>query len=186
MLSIVKKKEKEKYDNIISHIYDEYYLWLINRSYKIVKDESVCNDLFNDCVVGWIKNIKTLEKLSECELRAYIVKSMDNACINYLKKASRTVVSIDDEGGKMSYVEDELQDIEEIIEKKYNYDLMKKALSELSDREQYIIYMKYNLRMKDREIAPILGIKEDSVRMTVRRCVLKLKKIINKEMEANE
>ena len=182
MLSIVKKKENEKRNDIISHIYDEYYVWLMRRAYKVLKDESICNDLFNDCVVGWINNINTLERLSEGELRAYIVKSMDNACVHYLKKSSRTLMSFDDEGGKMLEIEDDKQNIEEITEKKYDYETMKKAILELNEREQNIIYMKYNLRMKDREIAPILDIKEDSVRMTVRRCVLKLQKIMNKEM----
>lgn len=186
MFSIVNKKEKEKRNDIISHIYDEYYCWLITRANKTIKDKSICNDLFNDCVIGWIRNINTLEHLSESELRAYIVKSIDNACKQYIRKSSKTLISLDDDGGMMIDVEDNLQNVEELIEKKYNYETMKKAMSELTEKEQYIIYMKYNLRMKDKEMAPILDIKEDSVRMTVRRCVWKLQKIMKKEMGRDE
>lgn len=183
MRSDVKNEEKAARENIINHIYNEYYPWLLKRAYGRVHDKSICEDLFNDCVVNWVKHMEKLEQLPENELRAYVLKTMDNVCINYLKKASRVIIMSDEEAGKLLYIEDQTQNIEEYIEEKYNYEVVMKSFRKLSEREQEIICMKYKKRMKDRDIAPIIGVKENSVRMTVRRCVEKLSKIVKEEMD---
>lgn len=180
MNTVFKKKDKDK--SIINKIYEDYYSWLIKRAYNILGDISVCDDIFNDCVIGWINNIETLERMSDTELRAYVVKSVDNACFAYLKKKSKVVVSID-ETTSVDNHEDDNQNVDLMIEKKYTYEVMKGALLKLPERDREMIIMKYKLELKDREIADVMGIKENSVRMTVRRCVQKLGKLMEEEMK---
>ena len=180
MHSVVQKKDADK--NIINKVYEEYYSWLIKRAYKKVQDISVCEDIFNDCVIGWINNTDTLNRLSENELRAYIAKSIDNACIAYLKKKSK-VVFLSDETKTMDAFEDFSQNIDLITEKKYTYEVMKNAFQKLPEKDRDIIFMKYKLGLKDREMADIVGVKENSVRMTVRRSVKKLANIMEEEMK---
>lgn len=180
MHTVFKKNDKDK--SIINKIYEEYYSWLMKRAYDIVEDSSVCEDIFNSCVIGWIRNIETLERLSDAELRAYIAKSVDYACYAYLKKESKVAFSLDEAISIDSY-EDDSQNVDSIIEKKYTYEAVKSALMKLPDRDREIIIMKYMLELKDREISEIIGIKENSVRMTVRRSVKKLGKIMEEEMK---
>ena len=176
MQSVSKKK------TVINKIYDEHYSWLIQRAYLKVNDISVCEDMFNDCVVGWIKNIDALERLSDRELKTYAARSIDSACHTYLKR-SKKMFQMLEENHKPEFFEAEAQDVEALIETKYTYEVMKSSFKKLSEKERDAIIMKYRLRMKDREMASVMGIKENSVRMTVNRCVKKLGRLMKKEMK---
>ena len=179
-------ENREISGDIILHIYHEYYSWLMKRACERINDESVCNELFNDCVIRWINDIGTLKQLQENELQAYVAGSMDCACAAYLKKESRTVDLFEVGDCRTAEAEDSLRNVEEYVENKDSYEIIKRAVKKLSNREQSIIQMKYVLEMKDREMAQILGIQENSVRMTVRRCIAALQKIIEKEMNGYE
>jgi len=61
------------------------------------------------------------------------------------------------------------------------YEVMRAGFDKLCERDQSIIVMKYDLELKDSQIADVLDIKQDSVRMTVLRCVKRLKKQIKKQ-----
>ena len=63
------------------------------------------------------------------------------------------------------------------------YEVIKAGFDKLCDRDKSIIIMKYDLELNDSQIADVLNIKKDSVRMTVLRSVRNLKKQIKKQEE---
>lgn len=166
----------------VENLYIEYMPLLRSRVYKYINDINTCNDLAHDCIVNMIKYLDRVKSLPEDKIRAYISVSIDNLVINYLKRSSRQFTRSLSDLGDDYYLADDVN-IEDEIEQKYNYQSIRAGFDKLRERDKSIIIMKYDLELNDSQIADVLGIKNDSVRMTVLRSVRKLKKQIKKQEE---
>ena len=60
------------------------------------------------------------------------------------------------------------------------YEQLAKLMNQLASKERDLLMLKYFMGMDDMEIAPLLGIKKDSVRKMLERTRKKLLKIIQK------
>ncbi len=161
----------------IEDLYNKYMPWLRFRAHKIIDDSDICDDLAHDCILNMIKCIDKLKTFSDDKVRAYLMVSIDNTAKNYIKHSKRMVTMKDDISSDLDFIPD-TYDIDDEIDKKYAYETLKAGLDKLSTRDKDIIIMKYDLELSDQQIADILQIKKDCVRMTVLRSVKKLKNII--------
>lgn len=183
MHSVIDYPDNDSDKAFIENLYTEYMPLLRSRAYKYVEDINICNDLAHDCMVNMIKYVDRVKSLPEDKIRSYITVCINNLVINYLKRSSRQVThSISDLGDDYYLAAD--VNIEDEIEKKYDYRTMRAGFNNLCERDKSILIMKYDLELNDSQIADILNIKQDSVRMTVLRSVRKLKKQINKQDES--
>ena len=64
---------------------DHRYL-LFKIAYAIVQDYQVAEDMVSEACVSLIANIDTLRKLNNCKARAYIVTTVRNASLDYVRK----------------------------------------------------------------------------------------------------
>lgn len=163
----------------IEKIYTAYVPWLKFRAYRIVNNIDICDDLVQDCMLNIIKHVEKLKSLSVDKQRAYLAVAIDNIAKNYNKRSSKLITMKDSDSADLDFIPDDGR-IEDEIDKKYDYATLKTALDNLCDRDRDIIIMKYDLELSEYEIADILQIKKDSVRMTVLRSVKKLKREIDK------
>ena len=166
----------------IENLYIEYMPLFRSRVYKYIKDMDICNDLAHDCMVNMIKYIDRVKSLPENKIRAYISVCINNIVLNYLKRSSKQVTHSISDLGDDYYLADDVN-IEDEIEQKYDYQAIRAGFDKLRERDKSIIIMKYDLELDDGQIADVLNIKQDSVRMTVLRSVRKLKKQIKKQEE---
>lgn len=67
---------------------------------------------------------------------------------------------------------------EEILEEKSLYEIVNYSLTNLSDEELAILYMKYFLKKSDREIGTLIGISSQAVSKRKRKIVQKIRKNI--------
>ena len=166
----------------VENLYIEYMPFLRSRAYKYVQDVNISNDLAHDCIVNMIKHLDKLKSLHKDKIRAYISVSINNVVLNYLKRSSRQVENgICDLSDNYNLSDD--YSVEEEIERKYEYQTVYAGFDKLCERDKSIISMKYDLELNDSQIADVLNIKKDSVRMTVLRSVRNLKKQIKKQEE---
>ncbi len=164
---------------LVEKLYIEYMPWLRSRAYKYVKNIETSNDIAHDCMVNIIKHLDKVKTLPEDKVIAYFSVTINNIVINYLKKSSRQIEnSMYDIGESYNLAAD--VNIEEEIERKYDYDRIKAGFDKLKERDKSIIIMKYDLDLNDVQIADVLHIKPECVRMTVLRSVRKLRKQIKK------
>lgn len=154
----------------IENIYKKYAPYLTERAYRITGDETVCEDLLHDCIIIFIKHISVLKKLDEERLKAYLTVSIDNTAKKYVLNSEKLSPDAEEDMADIS------ANTEEIIEYKLRYEDIREKLRELSKRDRVLIKLKYDMHLRDREIADLIGIKENSVRMSVRRSVTRLKK----------
>ena len=168
---------------IILHLkLQELRPFLRSRAYKYVQDVNISNDLAHDCIVNMIKHLDKLKSLHKDKIRAYISVSINNVVLNYLKRSSKQLANNICDLGDTYCLSDGVS-IEDEIEQKYAYEAIKAGFDKLCDRDKSIIIMKYDLELNDSQIADVLNIKKDSVRMTVLRSVRNLKKQIKKQEE---
>lgn len=179
ILFVIDYLDNEDDKSLILNIYEKYAPWLRSRAYRITEDYEVSNDLAHDCIVNLIKHVDKLRTFNDSQLRAYIAIAIDNTSINYMKRSSKTCLVKENEECFFDSVPDDTN-TEELVEAKLNIDNVRANFKNLPKRDKDLIILKYDLEMSDREIAPIMGISENSVRMTVRRSVIRLGNMVRR------
>ena len=172
-----KKEDKE----FIADLYDKYIEWLRFRASKTIgNDADACADVAHDCMVNMIKHVDKLKTLPENKQRAYLAVAIDNTALNYAVKHSKICVTKTPEAADLEFVADS-HVLESEVEKRLNLEAVINNIDLLPKRDKDLIVLKYELEMSDEQIGEILGIKTNNVRMTLRRSVQKLAKLINKK-----
>ena len=106
--------------------------------------------------------------------------AVDNLALNYVVKRSRSVFMNKPEAAELDFVGEDYS-LEADVEKRLNIEVVRDNIPLLPQRERDLIVLKYELELKDEQIDEILDIKPGNVRMTLRRSVQKLAKLINKK-----
>lgn len=184
ILFIVDTLDNEEDKTLILDIYKKYAPWLRARAYKYTKDIEESNDLVHDCIINLIKHVDKLRTFNDSQLRAYIVITIDNTAKNYIKKSSKISLATEDEEAFLKNLNN-LPSTEDIVEKKLTYETIRQNFEKLSERDQTILILKYDLDLSDTEIAPIIGISENSVPTTIRRSIKRLGKTV-KEVASDD
>lgn len=164
--------DKEK--QLLEKLYIQHAELLRIRAYRITEDMGVSFDIVHDCIINAAGHIDELIKLSEMKQKRYLAVTVDNLSKNYVMRHKARIIPT--ESNWIFAKKISAEDPEEIAEKHIEYKQVRQEILRLNERDRKAIEMKYILRLHDRIIASALGIKEDSVRMTVRRSIFRLKK----------
>lgn len=176
---VIESLDDETDKQIITDIYEQYAPWMRSRAYTLTGDYEVSYDLAHDCIISLIKHIDTIRNLNDRQLRSYIATTVNHTAINYMKHSSRTCLVTENEECFFDEIPGR-ENVEEAVEKKLNIETVRENMNGLSSRDRELIILKYNHELSDAEISEIIGIKENSVRMTVRRSVERLGKKVER------
>ena len=132
-------------------------------------------DIVQDCVIKLIPRIPFLRRQARCINASYVVSTVRNTTINYMRKQGRT------DGRCCSLEDQDEQDmvmpgrsLEEHILLEEQKDRLMQIWSSLPEEDQLLLEGKYILGYKDTELADMLGCKKDSIRMKLRRRAFQL------------
>lgn len=184
LLFIVENLENEDDKALILDIYEKYAPWMRSRAYKYTNDIEESNDLVHDCVINLIKHVDKLRTFNDSQLRAYIIITIDNTAKNHIKHSSKIYLFTEYEETFLKSIPDE-STTEDLVEKKLRYENILHNFEKLSERDQMLLMLKYDLDLSDGEIAQIIGINENSIRTTIQRSVKRLGKTV-KEVESDD
>ncbi len=162
----------------IADIYDNYKSWMLLRASKYVSSGN-CEEVVQNCIVKLIEHIDTLRRLNESQRRAYIAVAIDHHALNYIKKESKLIKTYESESADLHFIEDE-DNIMEMFERKLDLQAIIDNLQYLPERDQLLLKLRYAYELNDKQISEITGINYNNVRMTIKRSVLKLQKVIKK------
>lgn len=140
-----------------------------------------------------IKAINTFKADKKIKLATYASRCIENEILMYLRRSSKTKmeVSIDeplnvDWDGNELLLSDILGTEEDIIyrdmEDEVDRDLLKKAMTVLSDREKMIIDLRFGLsnpegeELTQKEVAQMLGISQSYISRLEKKIMKRLKK----------
>ena len=189
--------EEEKYINLMEtgdkearNILIEHNLRLVAHIVKKFNPPlTLTDDLISIGTIGLIKGIDSYKKNKNIKITTYAARCIENEILMYYrqsKKYQNTVslddyIGIDKEGNKINLkdvIKDKNKPIEEELYLKDNIDLLKKFITKLNKREQYIITNRYGLNNKkaktQKEIAKEMHISRSYVSRIEKRAISKI------------
>lgn len=155
-------------------------------------------DLISIGTIGLIKSINTFRPDKNIKLATYASRCIENEILMYLRRNNKVKmeVSIDeplnvDWDGNELLLSDILGTDEDVIyrgiENEVEGQLLKRAISRLSERERTIINLRFGLNTEDgeemtqKEVAALLGISQSYISRLEKKIMKRLKKEIVKE-----
>ena len=198
------KEEEEKCFEDIANGNDEAKNKLITHNLRLVvyiakkfENSGVpVEDLVSIGTIGLIKAVKTFCPSKNIKLATYASRCVENEILMYLRKIGnmKTEISIDeplnvDWDGNELLLSDVLSTVEDSVslgvESEDEIRLLMKCISQLEEREQQIIFMRFGLggtrEYTQKEVAAMLGISQSYISRIEKRIILRLKDSINKE-----
>ena len=142
--------DEEDDKQFITNLYLEYYPLLKKQAYSITSDVEVVDDLIHDAFIKLIPKISLLRSLSRYKVTSYIVYTVRNVCIDYMRKKKR--ISQKTFIGSSDDITQKIPDLqaatEENLIKNEEFDNVSQILLQLSERDRRLLYYKYNMEME--------------------------------------
>lgn len=158
-------------------LYKHHYEVLCKFAYTYVNDRFIAESLVSDVIFNIWDKRETLE-ISQ-SLRAYLMKAVKNAGINYLDHCVRQAnmeqsLTAKMENHQQSYHEHENYPLCTLLEKELEA-LIEQSLGELPELTREIFHLSRNEKMKYEEIARQKNITTDIVKYHIRNALSKLR-----------
>ena len=164
LLEEIRMGNEEAFKKLFYLYSDRFFLW----AYKITQNISVAEDIVQDFFIRYWEKRTTL--FFQPSFAAYAYRSIYNASLNYLRDNERfvygdeTTVNLADTG--FDDDDEESQDLRQLL----------KAIDELPDRCKKIFIMVALEKKKHKEVADIMGISVNTVKVQVSKAYHILKK----------
>lgn len=162
----------EKFYNTSVDIFFRY----TKANYRFEDDEIY--DILSDFYLKYWNNLNKLDV--ENNFSSYTWTIFKNTIIDHIK--DKKMVSFTDLSNENTDFEtnivDELYDIAEIADIKFQSEKITQALEKLDENHKDVIFMKYILHYENNQIANELDISEDNVRQRLHRWLTRLRKAL--------
>ncbi len=160
--------------------YDQYYAKVRRFILALVKDEWVADDLIQETFIRVQQNVKSLRDPSK--LSSWIFRIAYNLCQDHFRqvKTSRREESIDQEdteGLKETLIQ-EGKDIQKELEQRQMGECVQNQINLLPESLRTVLVLFDIMEFSHQEIADILGITVDNVKVRLHRARKKLKDIL--------
>ena len=175
---------------------------LVERNLRLVvyiakKFENTCvdlEDLISIGTIGLMKAINTFNADKNIKLATYASRCIENEILMFLRRSNKlkSEVSIDeplnqDRDGNELLLSDILGTDEDVIyknlENEVDHKLLKMAISKLSDKEKYIMNLRFGMNgcseKTQKEVADLLGISQSYISRLEKRIMGKMRKEIS-------
>lgn len=150
-----------------------------------VANEEESLDAVSDACLMLMKRISTLRQLSDMSLRRYIIITVEHASINRLRRMKRInqySFTVDEECTQELAANE--MPIEEQIIIAAEKQRLKKAIQKLSEKEQWILSMRFDEELTYKQIAQQIGVKPQNIGGILERTYKHLRRILE-EVELN-
>lgn len=178
-------------------IYIEYGDYMYAVAYDVLKHKEDAEDAVNDAMCKIIKYLSKFEESANEEVCNMVIicirsivknKAIDNYNKNKKRAKHQADLYIKDEETDdyiMCDFKDESADLEDVVIKKEECEIVRKALLELSEDMQDAVNLVYMCGYSSVEAADFLGISDNAVRARLFKARNKLRKILNKELNTD-
>lgn len=137
-------------------LYHKYNRIMYKVAMDILHNHELAEDALSTAFLNISRNFSDISSFPSEKIKNYCVIVIRNAATDILRKEKRFITDYEAEYTEIADVEN--------IETISDYNLLKKAISSLSDKDQEILYLRCVMNMSFREIGNILNIKEGTAR----------------------
>lgn len=154
--------------DFLEGLYRDYSRLIYATVYKILENSFDAEDAMQTTLVKLIQKISTLQSMHSPHLANYIITVAKNTAFDIIRARSRHPTFSFDELLDFPVFDSE-NNIEERIFLDIDRELVHQAWLQLPSQAQQLLSAKYILHLSDIEIAKNLGIRPNSVRMSLTR-----------------
>jgi RNA polymerase sigma-70 factor (ECF subfamily) len=178
MLFFVLEALPPKYRSKVEKLYYEHRNDLLYTALAIVKDFSHAEDIVQFAFIRIIKHIGKINALPDGEVKGYIIYIVRNLSLDFLRKQKNAnIVSYD----SMEHSPDNGETLENIAMFDFELSTVKQKLMEMDDKYSLPLILKYTLEFSHAEIADLLDITIENVKIRCHRGRKKLIEAIREE-----
>ena len=165
----------------------EFMLWLYQEFKKLmfatvkqyVSNPSDCEDIIQDCLVKLIEKIPVLRGKKRCVICIYVVYTVRNTSINFLRRQKimyRKICNLEEQASEIAAAEPSMDDLMIVMEHK---ERLYEIWGQLPEEDLILLEGNYILRCSDSELAEQLHCKPNSIRMKLTRVRRKVFRMMN-------
>ena len=166
-------------DYALSHIYHHHIELLFRYGRKFSKDEDLIKDAIQELFFDLIRNRENLGDTDN--IRFYLLKSLKNKLIRLLKRDQKFVHQKEDSAEpEFAPIYSYEENLIERENRERSEQLLQKGLSQLSPRQQEILFYRFTCELDYPEICDIMSVRYDSARKMVFRALSSLREALSK------
>lgn len=154
----------------VRELYSRYSRLMFAEALRRVSNRQDCEDIVQDAVESLCEKADTLRVLPPAALPAYVVYTVKNKSISFLRHqavVSRHTADLGDEG--LEDFESSAPSPEEWLELRERADGLGRIWPLLPEEDRELLYRKYILGQDNEELAEVFRCRRDSVRMRLSR-----------------
>lgn len=189
LLLLLQTIESQDDRAFVIDLYDQHYRRLLKEANAVLHNVHDAEDIVQDFFAYLISHIKKFRSIQCNVLERYLVMCIRRKSIDALRnrkaKQKHVVGSIDHDNFAFEYA-DNSAPFEEAVLNRITIGELKAMFMKLPEQQQHILEYKYLLRMTDREIATVLGIRPNSVRVYLARARNTMNRICKENGYAEE
>ena len=163
----------------VEELYSKYKKTMLSVALNIVKDRELACDIVHLAFVRIIKHIEKIDGIPSDEQKGYLIYIVKNLAIDHLRKTKRENIVLYD------HIDDTIQDsgssIEDIVMLDFEVGVVRQILCQMDDKYALPLILKYTLDFSQAEIAAILDISVENVKVRCHRGRKMLVEAIGKE-----
>ena len=150
-------------------IYKQHRALMFKTAWKYVHERPDVEDIVSESCTSLIRKINVIRQLEQNALSAYIVTTVRNTAIDFCRKQQRVNLHFLQSADEAIAELPSAVSVEAKIMLRDEIAQVRKALLQLSQREREVLRLKFQLGLKDKEIAQEVGLSESSVRKYIAR-----------------
>lgn len=164
ILLLIQAVENESDRNLLTALYLKYQRLFLKKAQQCSGDNHA-EDILQEAMLRVIRRVDTLKTLTEPQMVAYIDRAIFSCAMNHRRKeAGEPETSTVDDVADLS-----LEDIADRLDRSELSTRLGLELAKLPEQKRNVLIYKYIFQYNDDEIAELLAIKPDSIRMVLTR-----------------
>lgn len=154
----------------MEQFYDQYHKLMYSQIYKLTRDSYDVEEIVQESLLHLIEKVSLLKTLPRDRLINYTISTSRYTAFAYFKKQRRneTIPFEDIElswRGQQNFAEP----LEELVLRRIEGEKLYEVWTQLKERDQALLNMKYILDYTNDEIAEFFGVKPERIRMMLTR-----------------
>lgn len=173
-------------ERYVEQLYERYHRLMFFVAGKYSSDPGQYEDIVQDCLVKLAEKTETLRTLSEPALASYIMAAAKNTALNYVRRQNydqKLIVHYEDVVANLTAWQSLDASLDDVVIELEDRERVRAIWSQLDEETRRILEGKYYLEYENWELARILGVKTDSVRMKLTRARRKVLELLTEGEE---
>ncbi len=173
--------ENKQDRNKVEALYVRYSKEMFKVAYRVLNDYQLAQDAVQTAFINIINNLEKIDEIDCNKTRAFVVIIARNISINLYRKKKK--ICNMELGTLDEILPDDGKAVEKIIIDSETFDLIASKMKELHAPYSDIISLKYFYQYNNNEIAALLDITEENVRVRLHRARQSFFKLLSQDRE---